>query len=95
MGPAAGAGDFLSKRRETRSIELDTGVTLRYVEHGEPSGVVVIFLHGLSDSWLSFEPVLEHLPCWIRAFALSQRGHGDSDRPARGYAPREFAADWM
>ena len=50
-------------------------------------------LHGVTDSWRSFEPVLPHLPASIHAFALSQRGHGDSDRPAAGYRTREFAAD--
>jgi non-heme chloroperoxidase len=50
-------------------------------------------LHGVSDSWHSFEPVLPHLPASIHAFALTQRGHGDSDRPMTGYRTRDFAAD--
>ena len=28
-----------------------------------------------------------------RVFALDQRGHGDSDRPATGYAMHDLAAD--
>jgi pimeloyl-ACP methyl ester carboxylesterase len=72
---------------------LSSGVRLSYVEQGDPTGVPVLFLHGLTDSWRSFEPVLPHLPASIRAFALTQRGHGDADRPAAGYAPRDFAAD--
>ena len=39
----------------------------------------MLLLHGVSDSWRSFEPVLPHLPASLHAFALSQRGHGDSD----------------
>lgn len=78
---------------EIKSIELSTGVTLQYLEQGDSSGVPVLFLHGLSDSWHSFERVLPHLPEFIRAFALTQRGHGDSSRPAGGYASRDFAAD--
>ena len=46
-----------------------------------------------TDSWRSFEPVLPYLPGSIRAFALTQRGHGDAGRPAAGYHPRDFAAD--
>src|SRR5215207_7234175 len=76
-----------------RSITLRNGVTLPYVEHGDPAGVPVVLLHGYSDSWYSFEPLLPHLPTSIRAFALTQRGHGDADRPASGYTPRDFAAD--
>ena len=66
----------------TKTIVLPTGVTLPYVEQGDPDGVPVILLHGVTDSWRSFEPVLPHLPPSIRAFALTQRGHGDADRPS-------------
>lgn len=75
------------------SVELSTGVTLQYVEQGDPSGVPVLFLHVLSDSWYSFELVLPHLPESIRAFAMTQRGHGDSSRPEAGYRFHDFAAD--
>ena len=78
---------------EVTTVELPTGVTVQYVEQGDSAGVAVLFVHGLSDSWHSFEPVLPHLPRSIRAYALTQRGHGDSDRPAAGYATRDFAAD--
>jgi non-heme chloroperoxidase len=76
-----------------KSVELPNGVKLPYVEQGDPSGVAVLLLHGITDSWRSFEPVLSHLPNSIHAFALSQRGHGDADRPAAGYRPHDFAAD--
>lgn len=78
---------------QIQSVALPGGVTLQYVEHGAPTGVPVVLLHGLSDSWRSFEPVLPHLPDSIRAFALSQRGHGDSSRPEAGYGARILAAD--
>lgn len=74
-------------------IELANGVGLPYVERGSPSGVPVLLLHGITDSWRSFERVLPYLPDSIRAFAISQRGHGDADRPAEGYRPEDFAAD--
>ena len=76
-----------------KSIALPTGVTLSYVEQGEPNGMPVILLHGVTDSWHSFELVLPHLPPSIHAFALTQRGHGDSDRPMTGYGFHDFAAD--
>jgi non-heme chloroperoxidase len=76
-----------------KSVELPTGVTLPYVEQGDPTGVPVVLLHGITDSWRSFEPVLPYLPNSIRAFALTQRGHADAGRPAAGYKPRDFAAD--
>lgn len=76
-----------------KSVELPNQVTLQYVEQGDSSGTPVMLLHGVTDSWHSFEPVLPHLPNSIRAFALSQRGHGDSSRPETGYHPRDFARD--
>ena len=78
---------------EIKSVELNTGITIQYVEKGDPSGVPVLLLHGLSDSWHSFELVLPHLPASVRAFALSQRGHGDSDRPETGYQVKDLAGD--
>jgi non-heme chloroperoxidase len=78
---------------EEKSIELGSDIRLRYVEQGDPDGVPVIFLHGYTDSWHSFEGVLTQLPSRYRAFAISQRGHGNSDRPQAGYAAKDFAAD--
>jgi pimeloyl-ACP methyl ester carboxylesterase len=53
----------------------------------------MVLLHGITDSWYSFENVLRYLPETVHAFALTQRGHGDADRPAAGYGMRDFAAD--
>jgi pimeloyl-ACP methyl ester carboxylesterase len=76
-----------------KSIELPNGVKLSYVEQGDSSGIPLLLLHGYTDSWHSFESVLPHLPESIHAFALSQRGHGEADRPVAGYHFQDFAAD--
>lgn len=76
-----------------RFVTLPTGVRLAYVERGDAGGRPVIFLHGVTDSWRAFERVLALLPASIRAFAISQRGHGDSSRPPAGYRFATFAAD--
>ena len=76
-----------------QSVELSTGVMLPYVEQGDPDGAPVVLLHGYTDSWRSWERVLPHLPDSIHVFALTQRGHGDADRPDSGYRPHDFAAD--
>ena len=76
-----------------RTVALATGVTLSYAEHGDPAGLPVVALHGVTDSWRSFEPLLPHLPRSLRLLALSQRGHGDSQRPASGYRTCDLAAD--
>jgi pimeloyl-ACP methyl ester carboxylesterase len=77
----------------TRSVEVAAGLRLPYVEQGDPAGLPVLFLHGYTDSWRSFAGLLPCLPQSLRAIALTQRGHGDADRPRTGYAPGDFAAD--
>jgi non-heme chloroperoxidase len=52
----------------------------------------VLLLHGVTDSRWSFSTVLPHLPAELHAFAIDQRGHGDSDRPDL-YAMADFAND--
>jgi non-heme chloroperoxidase len=76
-----------------KSATLRNGIRLPYHEQGDPAGFPVVMLHGITDSLHSFDPVLPHLPEHIRAFALTQRGHGDADRPAAGYRTRDFAED--
>src|SRR5687767_2064091 len=76
-----------------RSVRLRNGVVLQYVERGDVSGLPVVFLHGATDSWLSFEHVLPLLPFSMRAIAVSQRGHGESSRPESGYRFVDMADD--
>jgi non-heme chloroperoxidase len=80
-------------RTRARTIQLPGRVALDVLEAGDPGGAPVVFLHGLSDSRRSWELVLPGLPESIRAIAVSQRGHGDSERPESGYRPRDFADD--
>ena len=76
-----------------KTTRLPNGVNLQFAEQGSFTGTPVIFLHGLSDSWHSFESALKYMPSTIHALAISLRGHGDSDRPLTGYTPKDFAAD--
>ncbi len=78
----------------SKTIDLRGGITLAYREHGERDGTPVIALHGVTDSQRSFDPVLPHLPRGLRWFSLTQRGHGESAKPAGdAYRPRDFAGD--
>ena len=74
-------------------IRTSSGLRLEFAEQGPRGGLPVIALHGVTDSWRSFEPVLAHLPPNLHVFALTQRGHGGSDKPEAGYTPADFAAD--
>ena len=77
----------------TAFVKVETGMTLQYVVQGDPAGAVVVLLHGAGDSWHSWDLVLPHLPKTLRVYAVTLRGHGLSDHPAKGYARSDFAAD--
>jgi pimeloyl-ACP methyl ester carboxylesterase len=77
----------------TKTVTLSNRVTLQYAEQGSVSGVPMVLLHGATDSWRSFEPVLERLPGTIHAFAITQRGHGASGKPDQGYGYADMAED--
>ncbi len=74
-------------------IDIGNGVALEFVHQGRGTGDPIICLHGVTDSWRSFETVLAALSPDIEAFAVSQRGHGESERPDSGYELANLARD--
>jgi non-heme chloroperoxidase len=74
-------------------VRLANGLRTHYAEGGDPAAHPLLLLHGLSDSWYSYSRVLSDLAARYHVFALDQRGHGDTDKPATGYAAAELAAD--
>lgn len=75
------------------TTHLSTDVRLHYAERGDRMGEAIIFLHGYTDSWFAFSRVLSLLSPSYHAFAVDQRGHGDSDKPQCCYTADGFAAD--
>lgn len=75
------------------NVRLATGIRMHYAEQGDPAGHAVVLLHGWSDSWFSFSPILPLLPQSYHVYALDLRGHGESGKPAGGYTMKEMAAD--
>src|SRR4030042_7048869 len=78
-----------------KTVKLPDALNINFAEQGDSSPVPLLLLHGYVDSWHSFELVLPYLPESIHAFALTQRGHGDSSRPATGYSVEILAADLL
>ena len=89
--PASAAGT--TAEVEFSTVELKTGLRMRYAYQGNPQGRPIILLHGYGDSWFSYSPILPLLDKKYRIYIPDQRGHGDSDRPRDGYALKQFAAD--
>lgn len=90
---ASNLKEFVAAKPAVKYVKLSNGLKIQYAEQGDSSGVPVILLHGYGDSLRSFDLVLPHLPKSLRAFALTQRGHGDSEHPVSGYHVRDFSAD--
>jgi pimeloyl-ACP methyl ester carboxylesterase len=74
-------------------VTLPSGIELPIVEQGGRDGVPVVLLHGITDSWRSYEPVLTGLSEAFRATTVTFRGHGDASKPNAGYAIADFGAD--
>ena len=72
-------------------VTLTNGVRLSYAEQG--AGPALVLLPGPTDSWRSYAPLMAQLPPTIRAIAVSQRGHGDSDKPPSGYGVADLAGE--
>jgi len=85
-----------SARLRVAHLNLPNGPRLEFAEQGPPPGpgvTSVLMLHGITDSWRSFAPVLPHLPADWHVVSLTQRGHGGSDKTMPEHRTRDFAAD--
>ncbi|WP_213807126.1 alpha/beta hydrolase [Granulicella sp. dw_53] len=69
------------------------GITLNYVEQGDPKGPVIVLLHGAGDSWHSYDRVFPLIPYRFHVYAITLRGHGLSDHPEKGFSSMDFAGD--
>lgn len=94
LGAAAAAApiDQAGWNARKQKVRLASGVTLAYVELGDPKGEPLLLLHGYTDtsrSWTQVAPwLLRH-----RLLIPDQRGHGGSDAPPCCYSASVFAED--
>lgn len=75
------------------SCPVDDGVVLHGAQSRGGGGEPLVLLHGYSDSWRSYLPLMRELPSSMRLVALSQRGHGDSSKPTAAYGTEVMARD--
>jgi pimeloyl-ACP methyl ester carboxylesterase len=68
------------------------GMSINYAE-GPPAGPPLVMLHGVTNRWQTWLPVLPLLGWQFHCCALDQRGHGRSGRAADGYQSDRFAQD--
>jgi non-heme chloroperoxidase len=80
-------------KTETGLMNISDGIILHYAAQGDPRSPAIVLLHGYSDSWPSYRPLMTALSAGHRVIALSMRGHGESSKPESGYSISAFAAD--
>ena len=70
------------------------GVQLNVVEHGNPQGRPILFIHGASQCGLQWGRQMDStLARDYRLLAMDMRGHGLSDKPREGYNDSKVWAD--
>lgn len=75
------------------TIALPDGITLGYVQLGNPSGTPVVLIHGYTDSDLDWAPLIPYLSRDFRLVIVDLRGHGVSSKPECCYTRLDFAYD--
>lgn len=77
---------------ETAFFASET-VRLHYAVGGNGRFPPLVLLHGTTNRWQDFAPILPELTAVFHTYALDLRGHGLSGRVAGGYRVLDFAAD--
>jgi non-heme chloroperoxidase len=90
---------------QKQSVNLRTGITMKYIDTGNRQGTPVLLLHGYTDSGRSYERTIEELTrlnSRLRVIVPDLRGHGetsmpDADKcagaPEKCFTPADFASD--
>jgi non-heme chloroperoxidase len=79
---------------ENHKITGGGGIQLHLVETGNPNGRPIMFIHGVSQCWLTWKRQMSSdLAADFRLVAMDIRGHGLSDKPREGYADSRLWAD--
>lgn len=99
------ADKYATFSAQKQSIVLRTGITMKYVDTGNPEGTPVILLHGATDTGRSFQLTIEELirtNSALRILAPDLRGQGETTMPDAAacaevpetcFAPANLAAD--
>jgi pimeloyl-ACP methyl ester carboxylesterase len=76
-----------------KTAPLADGVTLAYIDTGNPTGPPVVLIHGYTDNARDWVPVLPYLSKRLRLILVDIRGHGKSSKPECCYTRLDFAYD--
>ncbi|HUV34430.1 MAG TPA: alpha/beta hydrolase [Candidatus Desulfaltia sp.] len=72
---------------------FNTGeVTLNYAE-GDPTGPPLVLIHGFTDKWQTYQPIITPLSQSWHIYAPDLRGHGKSEKKPGAYRYRDHLQD--
>ncbi len=94
--PATGQSaepDTSSFSSQRHWVTLPNDKHYRAVSIGDPAKPILLLLHGYTDSWRSFEPLIPLLRDDYHLIAFDQRGHGDTAHQFDSYTLEDFAVD--
>jgi 3-oxoadipate enol-lactonase len=66
-------------------------IAINYYEEG--TGFPLVLIHGLSDNWTLWKPLIPGFSDRYRVIAIDIRGHGDSGKPDTDYSIKLFSKD--
>ena len=81
----------MSQQLIDRTVEIEGGISLHYVEAGEGKPLIIIPSWSLTGGWYRHQ--LHGLSHNRRVISLDMRGHGESSTPDNGYRVSRLAAD--
>lgn len=77
---------------ERKRASLPNGTSVSYLERSG-GNLPLLLLHGITDSALTYEPLMDGLDERFHVYALDFRGHGHSDKPESRYDTDAYADD--
>lgn len=72
---------------------LPNGVTMAFVELGDPGGKPTVLIHGYTDNGRDWAPVAPYLTKGRRLIVVDLRGHGRTSKPECCYTRLDMAYD--
>jgi pimeloyl-ACP methyl ester carboxylesterase len=72
---------------------LPNGMSMGYIELGNPKGQPVVLVHGFTDNARDWVPLIPELDPSLRLIVVDIRGHGKSSKPECCYGRLDFAYD--
>lgn len=78
----------------TKKVKLSTGITMAYMECGNPLAEPLLLVHGFTDSSRIWRRVICELGGMFHIYAVDTRGFGQTDKPAAfAYSMKDYADD--